>query len=210
MTRKKSKFCTFIFSTMFGAGQMYMGFMKQGISIMSAAAIIIAVGSWMESAVIFLALPILWFYSFFDSMNKASLPDEIFKNLEDHYLFMPEKESPEIITIIKKYNSAIAIGLIAIGGFVLVDELMDYLAALLNDTEYTQLLSLINQLRWNGARLLMAIIIIAIGVRLIVGKKNELDKEAITNQPVYVDGNSQSFTHIAEIIMEDKETNERA
>lgn len=35
MTKKKSGFLTFCFSLMPGAGEMYMGFMKQGVSIMA-------------------------------------------------------------------------------------------------------------------------------------------------------------------------------
>ena len=36
MTKKKSSFLTFCFSFLPGAGQMYMGFMKRGISLMSS------------------------------------------------------------------------------------------------------------------------------------------------------------------------------
>jgi TM2 domain-containing membrane protein YozV len=264
MIRKKSKFLTFIFSAMFGAGQMYMGFMKQGISIMSVAVFIIAIGSLLQSSILILILPILWFYSFFDSMNKASLPDELFQTVEDHYLFLPVKESPELTSILKKYNNLIAAGLIIVGGFVLLDELMDYIAALLTDTDYTQLLYFINEIRWNGARLLLSIVIIIIGVKLIIGKKNELEKEEtilketikketrqketrqketrqketmqkeamqkeaiqketmqeesmkksmkeeIMNQVVSFNSNPQTFSHIAEITMKEKEADERA
>ncbi len=35
MTRKKNGFLTFIFSLLPGAGEMYMGFFKQGMSIMA-------------------------------------------------------------------------------------------------------------------------------------------------------------------------------
>lgn len=210
MTRKKSKFLTFIFSCMFGAGQMYMGFMKQGISIMSVAAIIISIGSLLNSGIIFLILPILWFYSFFDSMNKASLPDEIFNKLEDHYILMPGKEGPEFASLLKKYNNHIAVGLILIGGFVLLDELMDFIADLLVDTNYTQLLNFINHVRWNGARLLLSIIIIFVGVKLIVGKKKELENEESMKQVVSIINDSQPFSHIAEITMEEKEADERA
>ena len=35
MRRKKSKFLTFIFSLLPGAGEMYMGFMKMGVSLMA-------------------------------------------------------------------------------------------------------------------------------------------------------------------------------
>ncbi len=36
MINKKSKFLTFVFSMLPGAGHMYMGFMNMGVSFMSA------------------------------------------------------------------------------------------------------------------------------------------------------------------------------
>ena len=43
MQRKKSRFLVFILSFIPGAGEMYMGFMKQGVTLMAVFAGIIAV-----------------------------------------------------------------------------------------------------------------------------------------------------------------------
>ena len=48
MIRKKSKGWTFIFSLLPGAGEMYMGFMKQGLSLMTIFATLCAVGIWLD------------------------------------------------------------------------------------------------------------------------------------------------------------------
>ena len=40
----------FLFSLIPGAGQMYMGFMKQGLSIMTIFATLCAVGIWLDIA----------------------------------------------------------------------------------------------------------------------------------------------------------------
>ena len=45
-TKKKSKFMTFCFSFIPGGGQMYMGFMKTGLSLMLLFALTIIVASW--------------------------------------------------------------------------------------------------------------------------------------------------------------------
>ena len=69
MTRKKGGFFTFICSLLPGAGEMYMGFFKQGISIMSLFFIMIVVSSWLELGPLMFVLPVLWFYSFFHVQN---------------------------------------------------------------------------------------------------------------------------------------------
>lgn len=44
MARQKNKILMFLFSLIPGAGQMYMGFMKQGLSLMTIFATLCAVG----------------------------------------------------------------------------------------------------------------------------------------------------------------------
>lgn len=177
MTRKKNSFLTFIFSTMFGAGHMYMGFMKQGISIMTAAVLIIAAGNWTRLGIIFLALPVLWFYSFFDAINKMTLPDRIFQTLEDHYLFLPTQDNAPLKHLITKYEKAIAIFLILIGATVLCDNLLNFVADQTERYINSGLSDFIRSLRWNGQKILFSVVIIIIGVKMISGKKRELDRE---------------------------------
>ena len=43
MQRKKSRFWLFLFSFMPGAGEMYMGFMKMGLSLMLGFMILVAI-----------------------------------------------------------------------------------------------------------------------------------------------------------------------
>ena len=45
---KKNKILMFLFSLIPGAGQMYMGFMKQGLSLMTIFATLCAVGIWLD------------------------------------------------------------------------------------------------------------------------------------------------------------------
>ena len=87
MTQKKNRFWTFLFSFMPGAGEMYMGFMKMGVSLMGMFFLIITIATILEiGPIIFLAV-IAWFYSFFHVHNLAGMPDEEFYSLEDEYLF---------------------------------------------------------------------------------------------------------------------------
>lgn len=87
MTRQKGKLLTFCFSLVPGAGHMYLGFMKQGISLMTTFAALCAISAWLEIGPLLLFTPIIWFYSFFDAINKNSLDPEEFYALEDHYIW---------------------------------------------------------------------------------------------------------------------------
>lgn len=87
MTRQKGKFLTFCFSMMPGAGHMYLGFMKQGLSLMIMFAALCAISMWLEAGPLLLFAPIIWFYSFFDVINKNSLEPEEFYELEDHFIW---------------------------------------------------------------------------------------------------------------------------
>lgn len=87
MTRQKGKFLTFCFSLVPGAGHMYLGFMKQGVSLMTLFAAMCALAAWLEIGPMLLFAPIIWFYSFFDIINKNSLDPEEFYALEDNYIW---------------------------------------------------------------------------------------------------------------------------
>ncbi len=220
MTRKRSKFFTFIFSILFGAGQMYMGFMKQGISIMTVTAVIIAFGSWTGIGMVYFVLPVLWFYSFFDSINKMTMPDSVFQTLEDHYIFLPSRDNAQLKFLIRKYERAIAIILILIGGSVLLENLLDFIAEQASRADYTELARFINSLRWNGSRILFSLIIIIIGIKMILGKKKELDLEEkeltkkglnFNETGMKKDGSDNKDTLIREndLINEESEINEK-
>ena len=51
-TKKKNRFLTFCFSMLPGAAEMYMGFMKTGVSLMSLFMLVIMLAIWMNQGVI--------------------------------------------------------------------------------------------------------------------------------------------------------------
>ena len=92
--QKKNKFLTFIFSFIPGAAEMYMGFMKQGLSLMALCAVSI-VGNVYGMEFFFIpALILVWFYSFFHARNVASLSEEEFGNLSDAAEFVFDFVNP--------------------------------------------------------------------------------------------------------------------
>ena len=69
MQKQKHGFWLFIFSLIPGAGEMYMGFKKQGISIMFLFWGVFAIGACTGMDWLVFLIPIIWFYSFFNVHN---------------------------------------------------------------------------------------------------------------------------------------------
>ena len=86
MKKQKHGFWVFIFSLIPGAGEMYMGFKKQGLSIMLLFWGSIALASITGLGWLAMFLPVIWFYSFFNVHNLKSLSEEEFYSVEDNYI----------------------------------------------------------------------------------------------------------------------------
>ena len=63
----KNGFLTFCCAFIPGAGQMYQGYMKRGLSLILTACLIGMVGSLLNP--VLLLLVVLWMYSFFDTLG---------------------------------------------------------------------------------------------------------------------------------------------
>ncbi len=172
MTRKKNGFLTFVFSLLPGAGEMYMGFFKQGISIMSAFFMLIFVSSWLNLGPLMFILPVLWFYSFFHVHNLASLRDEEFYSIEDKYLIDYDQNKLQDMFGQNKGRKILAIVLIFLGASAIWDISMDLLESFLSaigmDTEWLYSIS------YKMPQCIFGIAIILLGIHLIRGKKKEL------------------------------------
>ena len=86
MKKKKNSFFTFIFSFLPGAGEMYMGFMKRGLSLMILFWGVIGLATTTRIDTLLFLIPIIMLYSFFDVHNLNTLTDEELFNIEDHYM----------------------------------------------------------------------------------------------------------------------------
>ena len=86
-TKKKSRFLSFCFSFLPGAAEMYMGFMKTGMSLMLVFFLLIAFSGWIQQTIIVLFDVVVWFYGFFHANHLAGLSDEEFAQVEDEYIF---------------------------------------------------------------------------------------------------------------------------
>lgn len=174
MTKKKSGFWTFLFSLIPGAGEMYMGFMRMGVSLMGLFWGIIALSFLTSTGFLVQVDVIVWFYSFFHAHNLRAMDDEDFYALEDHYL-LPVDMDQEFwnkITI-TKYRRILAGILILFGVAVLWNGLLDLLYWILPDYIWKYVSSISSYI----PQFVLGIGIIAVGLLLIRGKKQELLEE---------------------------------
>lgn len=171
MTRKKNKFWNFCFSCMPGAGQMYQGFMKKGLSIMAVFFGLLALIAYIGSDELLFCLPVIWFYGFFDGIHTNSLPDEEFSKLKDEYLFV-NAEFDGINW--KKFRIPAAILLIFVGGYSLLRSFVD---SLVENGIFGWNSPIIYAIENMLPKTIFSIAIICLGVYLIRGKKEELDQK---------------------------------
>ena len=87
MQRKKSRFLTFLLSFIPGAGEMYMGFMRMGLSLMLGFMILAAIVGITNVGALAVFPIVMYAYSFFHANNLATLDDRMFHNIRDEYLF---------------------------------------------------------------------------------------------------------------------------
>ncbi len=171
MIRKKSSFLTFCFSLLPGAGQMYMGFMRRGSSLMALFFLTIFLSSWLGLGPLMFLMPIIWFYAFFDTHNLRSMPDDEFYAQEDDFIILPEYAKEKAKEIQTKYRYVLAIALIIIGLGILWNNFIDLITTIFPSVSF----SILYRLGQLIPQLFVACAIIAFGVYLIRGKKQDLD-----------------------------------
>ncbi|WP_315080603.1 hypothetical protein [uncultured Clostridium sp.] len=174
MIKKKSKFLTFVFSMLPGAGHMYMGFMKIGVSFMSVFFFLIFLSSWLSIGPLLFMLPLIWFYSFFDCANRASLDDEQLLLLEDKYLFSVDKLVKLDKNIFEKRRLVTGVLLLFLGVYLVANNIMDVLQRYIPYEIYAIMYYSMRQV----PQVIIGITIVVIGVRLIMGKKREREMDA--------------------------------
>lgn len=176
MTKKKNKVWTFICSLIPGAGEMYMGFMKRGVSIMGLFFLTIAIAATLNLGPLTILLPIIWCYSFFEVHNMNSMTDEEFYALEDDYLFHLNGVFP-MDKIGKRQNKIIAAVLIIAGVCVLWNQLVHLIRNYMWSILPNGIADMVSDILYNIPQFVVSIALIAVGVHLIKGKKKQLEQE---------------------------------
>lgn len=171
MTNKKSSLWRFFFSLIPGAGEMYMGFLKMGVSLMTLFIAVIFIASSLRLYALVVADIIVWFYSFFHVHNLASLSDEEFYSLEDKYLFCTS-DSTANQTELFRQNRKIVAGILIFAGIVMA---WNGFLAILEEILPWQTYRLLTYFGYEIPRICVGCAIIILGILMIRGKKKTLD-----------------------------------
>lgn len=179
MTKQKKGLLLFLCSLVPGAGEMYMGFFKQGISIMLIFWGTFGLATLSSLSFIVMFLPIMWCYSFFHVHNLKSMSEDDFYAVEDSYLLHLDQFIGNADHFVKKYRKLIAVFLIIFGVSILWDNVSGMIIWLLPDAVANILIDLF----YNIPSIIIAIAILAVGIHMLNTKKQELDNEETSEEP---------------------------
>lgn len=167
--KKKNRFWTFIFSLMPGAGEMYMGFMKMGVSLMGLFFLTLLLPMFFRLDALSLTALIVWFYGFFHANHLAGLADEEFAEVQDGYLL-----GMGAITggrnFVQNNQKWVAGALILAGILMLWNTLTDIAYRFLPEYLWMGMRAIGDY----APRVLIAVVIIVLGVKMIQGRKEQL------------------------------------
>lgn len=170
MKKKKNKFWLFVFSLMPGAGHLYIGFMKMGLSFMTGFLLSCAVVGITNIAVLAVFPVIIYVYAFFHANNIGGLDDEQFDAMEDAYLFGFADMDYSRFKLNRKNRNIAAVVLIILGvcmlwnvGFGMLRDYMGWDNPVIRTIYYF--------VQDELPRAVIAIAVIWFGVSLMRGKK---------------------------------------
>lgn len=172
MKRKKNGFFTFIWSFMPGAAEMYMGFMKCGLSLMilffAGFALVFLTNYFTD--VMLLIPAIIWFYSFFHARNLAACSEEMLQTMDDDFIwdsFGTGSKTKITSPVLRKWTAVI---LLVVGASMLWRNLRNVIANLIPERYWDAIWPFVDDV----PQIAIALLIIAIGIGLIIGKKKEV------------------------------------
>ena len=167
--KRKHGFLLFLTSCIPGCGEMYQGYMKRGMSILTIFCGIFALAVLLEiGALAVLMLPV-WLFSFFDSYNLRA-QTEADATPADAYLFcLSDMDSRRMNDLLRKRHSLVGWVLVVLGVYILFDTFVGRLMQLL--CEWMGQWWLYDVVMRDVPRMVVTIFIIALGIWFIRGPK---------------------------------------
>ncbi len=156
---RKSRILTFLFALWPGAGQMYLGYMKRGASLMGLFCLLMAVAGFINLGFLLFLMPVIWFYAFFDAINLRSMSYEFLPH--DDFLFHLDSLSmPEVANFFRRRHLLAGALLILAGIYMLMHT---FILPIFYYTFHIDLYPLFESL----PTLIVAICIILLGIHLV-------------------------------------------
>lgn len=163
---KKSKFLTVCFGACFGAGQMYLGMQKKGLTIMGGACSLIMVAGLFDMPSLLFIMPVIWCYALFDALNSFPFTMEERKEKDEEF-FEKVREllrNKELKIFFDKKHIVIGWGCVLYGVYLLSGNFLSTLGYYVGGWMYS---SVVWNLYHALPRALLSIVIIFVGVKLL-------------------------------------------
>lgn len=174
MIQKRNGFWTMVWALIPGAGHMFCGFMKRGISLMGMFAAVWILAFWLDLVALAVITPVIWFYAFFDCLNRRFQDDENFYAQEDCYLITPDMLSS--LSAFGGGKARIVLGgaLLALGIYVIWNNLIiDWVVFLLPQN----MRNYVYHVSYAIPQILIAGLIIWLSIVLIRDKSKQVEGE---------------------------------
>ena len=114
---KKNGILTLLFAFIPGAGQMYQGYMKRGLSLITLFCLFTFLGASTQIELLYIGMPIVYMYSFFDTLN---LRAQLSMNAapEDDYLVHIDPKDKRLVQLMADSHKLLGWALIALGAMM--------------------------------------------------------------------------------------------
>ena len=188
--KRKHGLLLFIAACIPGCGEMYQGYMKRGISILTAFCAVFALAVFLEIGALAVLMIPLWLFSFFDSYNLRGQTDAQAESNPDAYLFgLSDMDSRRMSDLLRKRHSLVGWGLVILGVYVFyttaADWVTDFFYQFFDAWWIGRILS------YDVPRLAVTVGIIALVVWYIRGPKKAEDIPAFTPPEEPAGGNAE-------------------
>ncbi|WP_449598899.1 hypothetical protein [Niallia sp. Marseille-Q9988] len=156
---KKSKFIATFLSVFPGAGHLYLGLQQRGIQLMAAFLFSIFILNELRLGLFLFVIPIIWFYSFFDGLQKASKIGE------------EELEDVPVIAYLINYQKWFGIGLLVIGlYYLMINIILPIFSPIIRETINIDIRFFFYQYFQTG---IVCLVLILGGIHLLKGTKKK-------------------------------------
>ena len=174
--KRKHGLLLFIAACIPGCGEMYQGYMKRGVSILTAFCAVFALAVFLEIGALSVLMIPLWLFSFFDSYNLRGRSDAQAEANPDAYLFgLSDMDSRRMNDLLRKRHSLVGWGLVLLGVYVLFETVAGRLVNII--CEYLGEWWLYEIVMRDLPRLAVTVGIIALGIWFIRGPKREKSED---------------------------------
>lgn len=153
-----------------GCGQMYQGYMKRGISQTVLFSIAVFFTVLLENGALAVLVVPMWAFSFFDSFNLRRQWKDGYTQEDDYMFGLSDLDSARFSKILEKRHSLIGWILVVVGLYNLYQIFARRFFGFLHDI-FPWLDWLYSLLVWDMPRIMITVVIIAIGMWFVRGPK---------------------------------------